>query len=281
MRSAAILVATLIGQDVTADTPRFQPVDVPPHVYDGGWEHFVGGGLAVLDCDGDQRPDLVAAGGSNPMQLLRNTSVDGGAIHFEPAPSQALNLTGTTGAYPLDIDNDGILDLVVLRVGPDTVLRGRGDCTFEAMPFTFADHWTTAFSATWEGGQTAPTLAFGHYVDRHDPDGPFEACDVNHLWRPDGATYTVTDLAPGHCALSILFTDWARTGRADLRVSNDRHYYVRDGQEQLWAMEDKPRLFPKKTAGRATCFGAWGSRPAIWIATGGTRCFSVPWAINA
>ncbi|MEO0381841.1 MAG: CRTAC1 family protein, partial [Pseudomonadota bacterium] len=30
---------------------------------------------------------------------------------------------------------------------------------------------------------------------------------------------------------------------ADLRISNDRHYYIRNGQEQLWAMEDTPRLF--------------------------------------
>ncbi|MEM6373323.1 MAG: CRTAC1 family protein [Pseudomonadota bacterium] len=243
MRSALGLVACLMAGATDAGPPAFRPVDVPSHVYDGGWEHFVGGGLAVLDCNGDARPDLVAAGGSNPMMLLENISPKGGEISFRPAGSDTLPLTATTGAYPIDIDNDGVLDLVVLRVGPDAILRGRGDCTFEPMPFTFADHWSTAFSATWEAGQSAPTLAFGHYVDRHDPDGPFEACAPNHVWRPDGPTYAVRDLTPGHCALSILFTDWARTGRADLRMSNDRHYYVRDGQEQLWAMEDTPRLF--------------------------------------
>ena len=41
----------------------------------------------------------------------------------------------------------------------------------------------------------------------------------------------------------MLFTDWSRTGRADLRISNDRHYYVRGGQEQMWAMEDAPRQY--------------------------------------
>lgn len=237
------LFAVLIGvaQIAAAADIRFEPVEVPHHVYDGGWEHFVGGGLAVFDCDANARPDLVAAGGTNPLLLLRNTS--GASISFERLESSALNITGATGAYPLDIDNDGHLDLVVLRVGPDTILRGRGDCRFEPMPFRFDDLWSTAFSATWEQGQTAPTLAFGHYVDRSDPEGPFEACDINHLWRPDGATYAVTDLAPGYCALSMLFTDWSRTGRADLRVSNDRHYYIRDGQEQLWAMEDTPRLY--------------------------------------
>ncbi|APX13598.1 hypothetical protein BWR18_00515 [Tateyamaria omphalii] len=237
------LVAVFLGvtQPAFAGEPAFVPVDVPAHVYDGGWEHFVGGGLAVFDCDGDARPDLVAAGGNNKPVVLRNIS--DGAVAFQTVIGSGLDMTGTTGAYPLDIDNDGRLDLVVLRVGPDVILRGRGDCTFAPMAFQFEDRWSTAFSATWEAGQAAPTLAFGHYVDRSDPDGPFEACDINHLWRPDGDTYAVTDLTPGYCALSMLFTDWARTGRADLRVSNDRHYYVREGEEQMWAMDASPRLY--------------------------------------
>lgn len=41
----------------------------------------------------------------------------------------------------------------------------------------------------------------------------------------------------------MLFSDWNRNGRADLRLSNDRHYYVRDGSEQMWAMETEPRLY--------------------------------------
>ncbi|WP_299726917.1 CRTAC1 family protein [uncultured Tateyamaria sp.] len=243
MRETLCLAALLIAPGVAAQTPAFQPVDVPPHVYDGGWEHFVGGGLAVLDCDGDMRPDLVAAGGSNPPILLRNTSLQGGPVSFEDATPEVLDIGATTGAYPIDLDSDGLLDLVVLRVGPDALLRSLGDCNFEPVPFDTDDTWSTAFSATWEAGQSLPTLAFGHYVDRTDPDGPFEACDVNHLHRPDPDGYARFNLTPGHCALSILFTDWARSGRADLRVSNDRHYYVRDGQEQLWAMEDSPRLF--------------------------------------
>jgi len=243
MRRALLCAIPLIAQAALADAPRLEPVAVPHHTYDGGWEHFVGGGLAVLDCNGDTRPDMVAAGGSNALILLRNTSEIGGMVSFEDATPAALKLTATTGTYPLDFDNDGLLDLVVMRVGPDVLLKGLGDCDFTPVPFDLGDHWTTAFSATWEAGQSAPTFAFGHYVDRADPTGPFEACDENHLWRPDGAHYDLAVLDPGHCALSMLFTDWARTGRADLRVSNDRHYYVRDGQEQLWAMENSPRLF--------------------------------------
>jgi hypothetical protein len=34
----------------------------------------------------------------------------------------------------------------------------------------------------------------------------------------------------------MLFSDWDRSGRRDLRVTNDRHYYT-DGREQLWRVE--------------------------------------------
>ncbi|MCA0869506.1 CRTAC1 family protein [Seohaeicola saemankumensis] len=226
--------------------PLFVPVEAPEHSYAGGWEHFVGGGLASFDCDGDGLPELYAAGGANPAQLLRNRSGDG-AVRFEAATPPALALNGVTGAYPLDIDSDGYLDLAVLRVGENRLLRGGPDCRFAPfadLGFSSADHWSTAFSATWETGRTLPTLAFGNYVDRADPDGPFRACDVNHLYRPEAGGYgPPTPLEPGYCPLSMLFSDWGRRGRADLRLSNDRHYYVDGGEEQMWAMEDPPRLF--------------------------------------
>jgi hypothetical protein len=51
-------------------------------------------------------------------------------------------------------------------------------------------------------------------------------------------------LEPSFCALSILFTDWNRSGQPALRVSNDREYY-KGGQEQMWHLEPgaPPRLY--------------------------------------
>lgn len=240
-------VSFLLGTGFAVADPLFEPQIVPDHAYTGGWEHFVGGGLAVFDCDGDNRPDIFAAGGEAQPALWRNVSEDGGDIRFSPLP--ALNLHATTGAYPIDIDNDAILDLVVMRVGPDVILRGTGACQFEAMTIdglTFEDRWTTAFSAFWQENDTAPTLAFGHYVDRSDPDGPFEACDTNLLMRPIGEAYQPLILEPGFCPLSMLFSDWANVGKPDLRVSNDRHYYVQGGSEQMWEMRDPPRLLSQE-----------------------------------
>jgi hypothetical protein len=246
LRSAVLL--SVLPALVAADPapPAFQPVKVAPHVYDGGWEHFVGGGVAAFDCNGDLLPELYAAGGSNPATLYRNRSSAG--LAFVAETPEVLALTGATGAYPLDIDGDDRLDLAVLRVGDDRLFRGLGDCRFEPfgpeLGFASQDHWSTAFSATWEAGQTLPTLAIGTYVDRRDPDGPFGTCDDTLLYRPDGDRYAAPiRLTPGHCALSMLFSDWQRQGRADLRISNDRHYYVRGGQEQLWRMEGEPRLY--------------------------------------
>ncbi|MGV6811712.1 MAG: CRTAC1 family protein [Brevirhabdus sp.] len=240
------------------------------HVYDGGWEHFVGGGVAVFDCNRDNRPEIFAAGGSNPARLFLNVSGTG-ALSFASAPFPAL--IGVTGAYPLDIDSDGWLDLVVLRVGENRLLRGGPDCHFTPAPaawgFDGGARWSTAFSATWEPGRQWPTLAIGNYVDRADPDGPFEACDDNVLFRPEGRRFGPPALlSPGFCALSMLFTDWNDRGRADLRVSNDRHYYVRNGEEQMWRL-DPLRLLTEADGWRR--IRVWGMGIAARDLTGDGR----------
>jgi len=216
------------------------------HVYDGGWEHFVGGGVAVFDCNGDGYPDFLAAGGENPVRLFVNQT---NGAEWKFSDGRFAPVTGVTGAYPLDVEGDGLVDLMVLRVGANQIYRGIGDCVFEQVGrdygFRSDEHWSTAFSATWEGDNLLPTLALGNYVDKSDPDGPFEACDVNQLYRPKNGLYiTPVTLSPGHCALSMLFSDWQRTGKPDLRVSNDRHYYVRNGSEQMWQMQDLRLLGP-------------------------------------
>ncbi|MDP4891950.1 CRTAC1 family protein [Cypionkella sp.] len=207
--------------------------------YEGEWNHYVGGGVAVLDCNDDGLPDFFAAGGAAPSRLFVNTSGKSGDISF--AEHLIASLSEVTGAYPIDIDGDDILDLVVLQDGPNTLLRGAGQCNFTAAPtawgFQAGSEWTTSFSATFEAGQSWPTLAFGNYVDETNPDGPFEACDKNYLLRPAARSFGPRiPLEPGFCALSMLFSDWQRNGVPDLRVSNDRQYYVRNGREQMWHM---------------------------------------------
>jgi hypothetical protein len=226
--------------DTTGEAPRFVDDTMASgvdHSYDGEYEFFVGGGVAAFDCNGDGFDDLYFAGGTAPAALYRNESDVGGALRFERLTSPVTDLTAVTGAYPIDVDSDGLTDLAVLRRGANAVLRGVGDCRFEDatgdLGLDAGDDWTTAFSATWEGAHSLPTLAFGNYRTIDD-----DACADNSVVRPtpEGGGYDTPIALTGFCTLSTLFSDWDRSGRRDLRVSNDRNYYT-DGREQLWRME--------------------------------------------
>jgi len=229
-------------------------------VYAGGFDFFVGGGGTSLDCNGDDLPDVVIAGGTNPAALYVNHSPVGGALKFSRSPDADLglpekDLVDATGAYALDIDGDGIEDIVLLRNAGNRVLKGLGHCKFERADQLWhidpGHAWTTAFAATWEAGSKFPTLAFGNYIDRTAPGTPWGTCSDNVLMRPkagaDGPNYSdATPLTPGYCALSMLFTDWNHSGEAALRVANDRQYY-RGGEEQMWKVSpgQRPRLYTR------------------------------------
>lgn len=237
----SILLFLTGGSAISADplfVDRAQHLTVE-HSYTGGWSHFVGGGVALFDCNNDGLTDLFAAGGSSAATLLVNTSTPGGAITF--AQGDIGTILDTTGAYPIDVDSDTHADLMVLRNGTNMLLRGDGSCRFTdttaALNMPDDARWSTAFSATWEAGRSLPTLAIGNYVNAADPNGPFGTCDTNLLLRPDGDSYGApVPLDPGYCPLSMLFSDWQRSGTPMLRISNDRQYYVRDGYEQMWTL---------------------------------------------
>ena len=261
-----LILALFAAAAARADNAPQKPLGDVPHlreeaeaagvknIYAGPWEFFVGGGGAALDCDGSGFPSIFLAGGKNPAKLFVNRSTSGGPLHFEEKPLAVdpSLLENAIGAYPIDIDGDGHMDLFVLRVGANLLLKGGPDCSFsvanKAWGFEGDPGWTTSFAAEWEPGQKFPTLAIGHYVDRNAPGAPYGACEENSLYRPqpgDRPDYSVrTPLTPGYCALSMLFTDWNKSGVAALRVSNDRQYY-RGGEEQMWRVEPgkAPKLF--------------------------------------
>lgn len=243
--ASLLVIAALLAQPAQAQTPS-----VPAYVdetqssgiatsYDGDWFFIVGGGVATFDCNDDGFADMVLPGGSGTAALYRNTSTKGGPLTFVPETS-GVELDAVTGAYPADIDADGITDLIVLRSGENVVMRGLGACKFEraneAWSFDGGDAWSTALAATWEKGATWPTVAIGNYVDREEDISPWGSCTENWLHRgADGKFAAPLPLNPSFCPLSMLFTDWNRSGTPALRVSNDREYYE-GGQEQMWTL---------------------------------------------
>lgn len=264
-------IATGIPMASADNTPAFQG-DIPAfeeqamaagitHRYEGPWEYFVGGGVSSFDCNGDRMPELFIAGGQNPASLYVNESLPGKTLRFRKSNEQSTMLTGVLGSYPIDIDNDGYLDLAVLRLGENLLLKGSDNCRFKAANalwgFDGGSAWSTAFSASFETGNSFPTLAMGNYVDRTAPGSPWGTCHDNELHRPtrntqvtESSDNTIPDysnrqlLSPGYCALSMLFTDWNRSGSDALRITNDRHYY-RGGEEQMWRVDNEryPRLY--------------------------------------
>ena len=243
MASGSTTGADVAGSD-GPEVARFIEQTVPSgvrQVYDGGFTFYVGGGVAAFDCDDDNLADLYLAGGENQAGLYRNESSVAGDLAFTRVASAVTDLTSVTGAYPLDVDSDGILDLAVLRLGENVMLRGLGECRFERADDWSIDGgnaWTAGFSATWEAGETLPTLAFANYLEIAADEQNARDCVPSELVRPagDAAFGTASALEPGLCALSALFGDWNASGRADLRLANDRHYYT-EGSEQLWRVE--------------------------------------------
>ena len=257
--SATLSILLTTGTANSAETPQPFLADVPVyeeqaidaglvHQYDGPWEYFVGGGVATFDCNQDRMPDVYIAGGVNPAALYINESETGGILKFAKRTNTATDITKVTGTYPLDIDNDGYTDLVVLRVGENRILKGGPDCSFTLANASFGfdggAEWSTAFSAAFEPNESYPTLAIGNYVDRTAPGSPWGTCSDNELLRPQATNDTdrpvrydnLISLSPGYCALSMLFTDWNKSGRDSLRITNDRHYH-RGGEEQLWRLD--------------------------------------------
>lgn len=254
----ALALLALAGQARAAEPP------VVPHfihetatagidsVYAGQWQYMVGGGAAAFDCNDDGFPDLLLAGGEKPAGFFINNSKRGGALSFARQQS-GLEFEAVTGAYPIDIDSDGIMDVVVLRVGENIVMKGEGQCRFtranEAWGFDGGDAWSTAFAASWEQGAQWPSLAIGNYIDRNEELEPWGSCTPNWLHRPAAGGKGFAPplpLTPSYCPLSMLFTDWSNSGAADLRVSNDREYYE-GGQEQMWHVPagKPPKLYSK------------------------------------
>ena len=221
--------------------------------YDGSETYDVGGGLAVLDCDDDGMPDVYAAGGANPAALFRNTSAPGSPIRFEPVPGAATDITGVTGAYPVDVDADGLTDLAVLRVGQSVLLRGLGDCRFERADEAWGATPSPAIRLRVQrhmGGRRHAANAGVRQLPRAGRRGRVDR-DLRpqrgHPARPDGYRLCRAGAPRARLLRAVdAVQRLGRLGRRDLRVSNDRHYYdVENGQEQLWRFEpgSPPRLY--------------------------------------
>jgi hypothetical protein len=193
-------------------------------------------GAAVLDFDGDGRPDLFVPGGDG-NRLYRNKG-DG---TFEDVAEKA-GVAGfegeAIGALAFDYDNDGRPDLYVTYLfRPNRLYHNRGDGTFEEVAekagVALNDYCTSAAAIDYDrdGRPDLYVLVYGH--PDSGPDLQADNAPPNHLFHNNGDG-TFTDVtASTHTGdtgwgLALESADLDGDGWPDLYIANDfgNHTYL-------------------------------------------------------
>jgi len=194
---------------------------------------FYGFGVGFADFDGDGWPDLFAYGRSDRrLGLFRNLGALGAPGHFvdHTLTSGIPSLMQPSGAYPIDFDGNGVIDLLVVDTvfQPSKLYRQVGD-------FSFTD--VTASSGIVTEGRLTKGCAIADYDGNGYPD--IYMCNYvapgidsrNQFWRNNGDG-TFTDIAPAlglddpGATLEAVWVDYDLDGDLDLYLSNDRGPYA-------------------------------------------------------
>ena len=220
----------------------------------------MGGGVGLIDYDGDGRLDVYFVNGcalaagptSRPNKLFRNL----GNLEFEDVTDRA-GVGGCgygMGCATGDYDGDGLVDLFVTGFGRTVLYRNRGDGTFEDVTIkarVSSNRWTTAAGFGDLDGDGDLDLVVVTYVDADPKTAP--ACRDNAggaihcspgyfpaqtdlLFRNDGdGTFTEVGLGsgfdlPNGRGLGLAVADLDSDGKLDLFVANDAspNYFLRN-----------------------------------------------------
>jgi enediyne biosynthesis protein E4 len=261
---AAVLVLVAACLTTTAGGSRSGPAGVFRDITaSSGIRHRVGsdlrrlkmiptmmGGCAFGDYDGDGLPDLYVTN-SIPHWGEKNAKSCGrlyrnrGGGRFEDVTERAgIRACGLgMGAFWVDLDGDGNLDLYLTNVGPNTVYWNRGDGTFEEGKATGLEDPLFSVGAAFldYDGDGRVDVAVANYLDSTPEweyaQPPFDfpvpedyVGQPSHLYRNDGNRhFTDVTKAAGLAmnametkTLGIAALDYDGDGKTDLYFVNDR-----------------------------------------------------------
>jgi hypothetical protein len=207
------------------------------------------GGCAFGDADGDGRPDLYVTnsiprwGKPNTKSCGRLYRNLGGGRFRDVTESSRVRACGLgMGAFWVDLDGDGDLDLYLTNVGPNQLFVNRGNGTFEE---------------SRGSGLEDPLFSIGAAFLDYDADGDVDVVVANyldstpewersqpqfelrvpedyvgqpsHLFRNDGGRFTDVTASAGLSmppaetkTLGVAVLDYDADGRPDLYFVNDR-----------------------------------------------------------
>ena len=175
-------------------------------------DSFQGGALAVVDLDGDDLPEIVAARRDGGNVVLRNR----GGLQFEAV---ATGIDASLGAHAIaavDLDNDGDRDVVLAAANVAYLFANQGNGTFREAGQLIDSGMTEHVLATDLDSDGALDLYFSNYDLRNASNSE------NRLYRNNGGIEFAPAVRLG-AGLS-----WAATafdvdddGDRDLYVAND------------------------------------------------------------
>ena len=224
-------------------TPAFNPFH---YMY-----FYNGGGVGAGDFNNDGLIDLFFSGNQVPDRIYLNK----GSLRFTDVTSQALSAQDTawsTGVSLVDINNDGLLDIYVCRVGDFEMLKSKNQLLVcqginkDGVPFykdlaaayglDFSGFSTQATFLDYDGDGDLDCFLLNHsvhqngsFVERKNFVGTYSVLSGDRLYRNDGGKFTDATRQTGinssaiSYGLGIAASDINLDGYPDLYVGNDFH----------------------------------------------------------